>query len=146
MLAFVVWGIAAPQGSMKAFNVKGRQHPVVTADNPKTRPWKYLVYAAARSVMGEMPPLEGPVRVNLTFYMPRPKSAKKSVLYPAGRPDRDKLERAVMDALTNAGVWKDDGQVVDGRTVKMYAGGRHPDGGYDFADSAPRARIEVQKL
>jgi Holliday junction resolvase RusA-like endonuclease len=134
---------------MRAFNVKGRQHPVVTSDNPKTRPWKYLVYAAAIQARGMASPIEGPVRVNLTFFMPRPKSAKKSVEYPAGRPDRDKLERAVMDALTNSGIWKDDGQVVDGRTVKMYAGGRHPDGIYDTHPvhrGVPRVWIEIAKL
>jgi crossover junction endodeoxyribonuclease RusA len=146
MYSFVVYGVPAPQGSMKAFNVKGHQHPVVTADNPKTRPWKYLVYAEALKARGANPPLEGPVRVNLTFYMPRPKSAPKATVYPAVKPDRDKLERAIMDALTNAGIWKDDGQVIDGRTVKMYAGGRHPAGSNDAGYCLPRVWIEVERL
>jgi len=37
------------------------------------------------------------------------------------RPDLDKLERAIGDALTDAGVWVDDGQVVNSHTQKWYA-------------------------
>jgi Holliday junction resolvase RusA-like endonuclease len=35
-------------------------------------------------------------------------------------PDLDKLTRAVLDGLTRAGVWADDGQVVELRATKCY--------------------------
>ena len=37
-LRFFVPGIPAPQGSMRAFMRPGARFPVVTADNPKTKP------------------------------------------------------------------------------------------------------------
>ncbi|WP_146341121.1 RusA family crossover junction endodeoxyribonuclease [Nesterenkonia sp. NBAIMH1] len=40
------------------------------------------------------------------------------------KPDKDKLERATLDALTNAGVVHDDSRIVGGSTWKAYADGR----------------------
>ena len=57
---------------------------------------------------------QDPVGIQLTFTLPRPKSARaRSLTYAAAakKPDLDKLIRAVLDALT--GVWlRDDSQVV----------------------------------
>ncbi|WPM94370.1 RusA-like Holliday junction resolvase [Arthrobacter phage Cupello] len=75
--------------------------------------------------------LDCPVRVDLTFYMPRPAghfrqdgtlraSAPK---WPAVKPDIDKLERAVFDAITAAGVWADDSRAVVVAKSKQYADG-----------------------
>ena len=36
------------------------------------------------------------------------------------KPDLDNLEKAVMDALTTAGVWCDDAQVVEKHSAKVY--------------------------
>ena len=36
------------------------------------------------------------------------------------RPDIDKLARAILDALTDARVWPDDGQVVTMHVEKRY--------------------------
>ncbi len=68
-------------------------------------------------------PLTGALEVSMTFRMPRPKShyrtGRNSHLlrdgappYPAGMPDLSKLCRATEDALTDAGTWADDAQVV----------------------------------
>jgi crossover junction endodeoxyribonuclease RusA len=60
----------------------------------------------------------GPVAVALAFRMPRPKSSKPG--QPADkRPDLDKLVRAVLDALTSAGMYEDDARVVDLRASKQ---------------------------
>jgi crossover junction endodeoxyribonuclease RusA len=40
---------------------------------------------------------------------------------PKGKDDGDKLQRAVMDALTDAGMWADDSQVVEWHGSKLYA-------------------------
>ena len=76
-------------------------------------------------------PFEGPLRVDLTFFFPRPKAHFRSngELKPnaprwhTGKPDRDNSDKAVLDALTNLGIWADDKQVCDGRIQKLYATG-----------------------
>lgn len=67
--------------------------------------------------------LTGPVALEVTFTLPRPKAhyrtGRNSHLLrdnaphrPDRLPDLDKLLRSTMDALTAAGVWADDAQVV----------------------------------
>lgn len=70
--------------------------------------------------------LTGPIKINLTFYIPMPESwslakKKRMDMTPhTTKPDRDNLEKGVCDSL-NKIIWKDDGQVFDGRTVKYYS-------------------------
>lgn len=101
--------------------------------------WKHRVRAAAvEALAGHRLFAPGvAVEVHLAFRLARPKShlrgGKSSALLKAGapcwhvqRPDRDNLEKAVLDALGDfAGltplVWCDDCQVVAGRTSKRWA-------------------------
>lgn len=57
-------------------------------------------------------PFQGPLTVELRFYLPRPKSAPKSREWPTTRPDLDKLARSVLDALTHV-CWSDDAQIIE---------------------------------
>ena len=66
--------------------------------------------------------LDGPVAVEVAFFLPRGKTVKRK--QPAVKPDLDKLVRAVLDALTGY-CYKDDGQVVRVVAVKEYADGQH---------------------
>jgi Holliday junction resolvase RusA-like endonuclease len=69
-------------------------------------------------------PLEGPLRLMLRFYFPRPKyHAKMEELphYKTSKPDADNLAKTVMDAMTSAGYWKDDNQVAVLRVCKFYS-------------------------
>ena len=93
----------------------------------KTRPWRHLVSSAAVQAMGTRLPYDGAVYLDITFVMLRPKGhfdskgrvKPNAPKYPAKRPDRDKLERAMQDALTGV-VYRDDCQVVDGATRKVF--------------------------
>lgn len=86
--------------------------------------WKQLI--ACHCVgRGPAAPLDCPVRVDLAFFMPRTqKLLKKSS--PAGpipmarKPDRDNLDKLVLDVLKNEGWWVDDSRVCDGRITKSY--------------------------
>jgi len=142
VLSFTAYGVPAPQGSTRAFMRPGMKHPVVTADCARTKPWRQAIVDASREVMAGRAPLEGPVEVRVAFYLPRPKSAPRRITDPAKLPDLDKLVRALFDALTAAGVWRDDAQVVHVHARKAFAGGRHdddPDG-----PGVPRAHITVE--
>lgn len=75
-------------------------------------------------------PLEGPVFVALSFFMPIAKSwtkterelAARGLARPATRgTDIDNLAKLVLDALTAARFWQDDGQVVELVAKKWYA-------------------------
>lgn len=131
-LTIRVHGIPVPQGSMKAFNRRGGGPPIVTSDNPKTRPWKAAISAEAAVAVakaGLEDPAFGrdPVAVAITFRLPRPKGhfGTKGLLpsapkYPGVHPDLDKLARAVLDAMTGI-VFRDDAQVVAMEVYKRFA-------------------------
>jgi crossover junction endodeoxyribonuclease RusA len=87
----------------------------------------------------------GPVAVHVKFVMPRPKhhyrTGRNAHLlrdsapeYPTGKPDLDKLCRALLDSLTAAGVVKDDAQVVWLDAIKVYA---------TFETPCARVRVEA---
>lgn len=74
--------------------------------------------------------LAGPIELKLIFYMARPKGhfrtgkhagelRESAPEHPTSKPDLTKLTRAVEDALTGI-IWKDDSQVVQQDTKKVY--------------------------
>jgi Holliday junction resolvase RusA-like endonuclease len=117
-LAFQVFGDPVPQGSKRAFVVKNRA--VVVDDNKSTlRSWRSAVIDAARQELSphEGPEL-GPVRITLMFFLRQPQRPKAGV--PIVKPDIDKLARAVLDGMTDAGVFRDDSQVTTLTARKRY--------------------------
>lgn len=121
-LTFTVWGVAQPKGSAKAFLPKGWTRPIITSDNTRNKGWQQLVAEAAGRAKDEAGAalLEGPVRLLVAFYLPRPKTLPKRVQHNTKKPDLDKLVRSVKDALTQV-AWHDDSQVVDLKAIKRYA-------------------------
>lgn len=116
-LVLDVPGHPAPQGSKKPA-IPGR--PPLEA-NKRTAPWRKTVAAAVRVAAAGHPPFAGPVIIGALFTMPPTKKAAHELrmgrrCFPdtkfAGSGDEDKLVRAVCDALTSAGAWGDDAQVV----------------------------------
>lgn len=122
VLAVTVHGIPIPQGSMKAF-VRGR-NAVITHSNPRLRSWREDVASVLADARVEQ--FTGAVSIAEHFRLARPAShfGKRGLLpsappFPIGaRDDLDKLVRAIHDAVTASGVWRDDGQVVRIITTK----------------------------
>jgi len=115
---FFVQGDPIPQGSMRAM-VRGKRAVMFSA-NPRLHAWRELVSRVARVAMLGATPSDGPVAINLSFTMPRPKTAKANALPITRRGDLDKLIRAVLDALTGV-VYVDDSQVIVISARKRYA-------------------------
>lgn len=116
-IAFHVRGLPVSQGSARAWLVNGK--PVITSTAKGLATWRRLVADVAQ---GYAPPdlWEGPLHVDLTFGLPKPKSAPKTRrVWPDKRPDLDKLTRAVLDSLTHI-VFRDDSQIVGLSAVKDY--------------------------
>lgn len=128
VLAVHVVGTPKAQGSKRAFVVQRKGGPAraVVVDSAKgpLQDWRATVSNAAVAALEGRPPVTGPVAVRLVFALPKPASAPKGRrVWPAGRVgDVDKLARSVLDSLTDAGVWRDDCQVVDLRVIKDYPG------------------------
>lgn len=119
-MTITVYGIPAPQGSKRHI---GRG--VMIESSKKVKPWREAVKWAAIESMDKSALEFGgaAVHVRVDFYLPKPKSAKKTAL-PTKKPDLDKLIRSTMDALTDAGVWCDDSQVLSVWARKHYAEAR----------------------
>ncbi len=109
-ITFTVRGLPVPQGSSKAFVVGGRA--CITSASKGMPAWRHAIATAAGYEMAQRPMMLGPLVVEATFWLPRPKSAPKRVVVPSTRPDLDKLARALLDGCT-AVLWRDDAQVVD---------------------------------
>ncbi|MBC7594563.1 MAG: RusA family crossover junction endodeoxyribonuclease [Kineosporiaceae bacterium] len=88
----------------------------MTDQNAKNlKPWRHTVATHAdRGVT-----FDCPVSVELTFVMPKPKRPRWTT--PATKPDIDKLERAMLDGLTDGGLIADDARVVRLLAVLEYA-------------------------
>jgi len=156
-----VQGQPGTQGSMDAIpyhKADGKlgvrvQHRKTT--KRKLDNWRSDVKAAVERVLAipgyEWPgPMEGPLQLVVTFTVPAVKQPRRVrwgsglveyVPWPFTRPDLDKYLRAVCDALTAAGVWLDDAQVVDARVTKVY-----PDTPITGAMATPGATIGVYQI
>lgn len=125
-IEFEVYG--EPKGQPRARAcVRGRHAAVY--DPGTADAWKFAVRAAAGEHVRKIRmPLEGPVMVDMDIWITRPKSHMKAngqlresaPKMPIGKPDCDNLAKAILDALTNAGVWMDDKQVTHLQVRKIY--------------------------
>lgn len=141
-MTLTVIGVPVPQGSKSAhpFRRKDGTIGVAVHEGGKAqslKQWRAAIAACARLWLEQngMPaPVDGPVGINVTFYLPRPKSAPKRVQHPATKPDWDKLARAVGDALKGI-AYTEDSRIVDAHVSKRFA-----------IDSPPRAQIELYRI
>lgn len=120
---FVVYARPEPQGSARAFVVKGRA--VVTSANKKLKPYRQELTNTARAVLSQhgiqqpMADKHVPVSLVLDFYFHKPPSIPKKRKHIAVKPDLDKIVRSTVDALTGI-LYRDDAQVVEISVRKHY--------------------------
>lgn len=145
-MIIVVYGTPGPQGSKKflgTFTGKdGRTHAKLGESSKKVRPWRQDVKGAAEVVRAGAAPLDCPLSVRMVFTMPKPVSApKRKRTWPMRTPDLSKLCRSTEDALTQAGVWRDDARVVNYERLAKVFPGEDPE-----ALEAPGVRIEIKPV
>lgn len=119
-VSFTVAGVPIPQGSSRAFVVKGRA--VVTSSNKNLAQWRQRIATEAQRVADEM----GFYRdgkfaytVLADFYFPRTKSMGKKLIRHTVRPDLDKVQRAVGDGITGILI-ADDAKIDRWSVSKSY--------------------------
>ncbi|KAK2701934.1 hypothetical protein QYM36_019435 [Artemia franciscana] len=116
--SFDAVGKPEPQGSKTGF-VRGGRAVIVDKNPAALKSWRAEVARAAEAAWCYGAPVDGPVRVRAVFVLPRGASVKREL--PSVRPDLDKLARALLDGITDAGcVWGDDAQVVRLDVSKVY--------------------------
>ena len=136
LLAIWVPGKPATKGSKRAFVTRpkpgsGKQPRAVMVEDAKESlsAWMSKITTIA-SAAYDHPPHEGALAMTVTFHMPRPKGhygtgrnadTLKPVAptRPTGKPDLDKMLRAVKDALEGV-VYRNDSQIVDVAARKVY--------------------------
>lgn len=170
-ISFFVPGEPKAQPRARSFVLRGRGgkpiltkdgQPIIRVHDPSTAEgWKSAIAQAAKEFV-PMPPLQGPLRMDIEFRFARPKAHFRSngELKPASpnwhikKPDRDNLEKAVTDALKVIGMFSDDCQVCAGEISKLYSGkivsrvdeiGR-PAGSIQFNDAGPGAQITITQI
>ena len=117
---FEVMGKPATKGSFKPMG------KFVKHDNPKLQGWTGRVAWAAHEAW-RGPPLTGPVEVSAIFWKGWLKKHRRAngrlkdevPIFWTTTPDGDKVERALLDALTGI-VFVDDKQACKGRWEKRY--------------------------
>jgi Holliday junction resolvase RusA-like endonuclease len=119
-ITFFVEGIPVPQGSKKGFSRPGSSFVQIVDDNKaQLAPWRNQIARRAFSTWAYGAPIDGPCRVDAAFVLPRKPSVKRAL--PTVAPDLDKLLRALLDGITQAGnVWADDSRVVEIHSTKVY--------------------------
>lgn len=137
VLTFSVPGEPVAKGRARAFIRNGKigHH---TPD--KTARYENLVAWAAKQAIGATKPLDGPISLRCTFWLPVPMSypikRRKACLNGSERhckrPDLDNLVKAVKDGC-NGIAWRDDCQVVEIRAAKGYG-------------EVPRVDVEIVQL
>lgn len=110
---------AQPRPRAFAMNGKARVYDSATAEG-----WKGLIAEAARKYLPKEP-IEGPVSVYCRFLFKRPQRLMRKKdpierIPHTAKPDRDNLDKAVLDTLTQIGFWRDDSQVCAGKVEKFY--------------------------
>lgn len=136
-------------------HLAGGQAVAGTFKPKKLEAWEGACAFALEQLLPGLPPLEGPVRIDLLIVLPRPKKlldrwAKgrpegfgedRRWQYPTGlfpaevKPDRDNVDKAALDSIARAGLFRTgDQQVVDGRLLKVYA----------EVDGRPRLAVRVR--
>lgn len=150
-LEFKVHGVPQVQGNHRVAK-RGKFSKVYDA-NAELPGWRLLVSTMALQTRERwgLGMILGPVALDVQFWLARPKSAPKTRdVRPLtrGGGDWDKLARAIGDSLVDAGLMKDDSQIVDAHVTKRYAVTRDlPKVFIDgFHWEQPGARIRVTEI
>ena len=149
LASFDVQGVPKPQGSKKAYIVNGHGRLADAAGLPGLQ-WRDAVAHAAKTVAdqildsgcdtGLVPPFTGALSLEVVFRFPMPASRPKWAKiareqYKTTAPDTSKLVRSLEDALTAAGLIRDDALIAQLHAHK-----------YEVFDQWTGASITIRQL
>ena len=130
VVSFFIPGKPGSKQSFKFSQAGRRYQPRSVVD------YQSLVSLSAREAMTALVtyPLDGPLRIRITarFFVRDSKKAGPR----ATRPDFDNIAKPILDGLTAAGVWHDDGQVASATVDKINVTG----------DDSPGVLVEIWRI
>lgn len=142
-IQFQVRGDPKPQPRPRAFarNMGGGKFAARVYDAGTAEGWKSIVAISAKPFLPAAP-LPDPLSVTINFYLARPKGHTNAFgalrpaapRMPVNKMDCDNLAKGVLDALTQIGMWQDDGQITTLNISK----------GYAHAGNSPGATITIE--
>lgn len=120
---FEITGLPAPQGSKSKMPNGAMVESGSAAGRAKLRDWRTACAQVARDIAEENH-YDAPVAVTVEFRFPMPKSRpvkvkRQGVAWKQGKPDLDKLQRALGDSLTAGGLVARDELIVAWRSSKV---------------------------
>jgi Holliday junction resolvase RusA-like endonuclease len=137
-------GEPAPQGSKSAFNDKRGNARMIEGSSPtgraKHKAWRQAVSAAAAAIPTDQRTIQAddPVSLTVTFFMPKPNTARRRDWWCWKKPDVDKLLRATADGLADGGLLPGgDSRIVELFAFKTYAEPGTPSGARVLLCRAP---------
>jgi Holliday junction resolvase RusA-like endonuclease len=125
MIEFEVLGVPAPQGSKTRMPNGAMIEGSSTTGRAKHKSWRAAVSAAARDIAADLPgPLDGALVLEVEFRMPMPASRPKRLKvarigWHTTKPDLSKILRSTEDALTDAGLIRDDARICTATLSKV---------------------------
>lgn len=131
-----VWGIIIPFAPVaKARPRFARQGSFVKtyqdSKNRKAEDQLKLFLRATWNIVATGP-LEGPLSIEVAFFMPKPKKMPKGRLHHTTKPDLDNLIKLLTDAA-NEVIYEDDRQIIEVTAYKEY-------------DDNPRIELKIQEV
>ena len=139
-IRLTVYGTAKPQGSKSGFVNKATGRAAIReGSSPKAnvawKAWRDAVAEGARHWQREhnAPLLDEAIEVSVRFFLAKPKSAPRWMVWASKSDDIDKLVRAILDSLTGIVL------VNDSRVVRLFAEKL-------YTLDAPRAEITITPL
>ena len=119
-IEFFVPGVPTAQPRPRVAIIGGFARAYVPSTHP-VHSWRERAALAAREIRPETWPIRKPhpVRISIEFRALRPASLAKSRVAWTTKPDRDNMEKALLDALEGI-VMESDSQVVGGEVTKVY--------------------------
>lgn len=126
MIRLEVLGDPMTQGNKSAVIVGGKARVIEgrrAGGRERHKSWREAVRSAAQEwweTNGEPAPLDEPVQVDVTVFLPRPKSAPKRVVLPDKGLDVDKLARSILDSIAGVLI-RDDARVTTLVARKRFA-------------------------
>lgn len=115
-IKFTVYGYPVPKARARTVRLPNGK---MTSYTPKkTAAWEESIRLQALACRPEKL-LDGPLELNATFYLLRPKSRPKRMKYPDTKPDLDNLGKSLIDALEGL-IFTNDSRIVDKVLRKRY--------------------------
>ena len=129
-IQFTAYGNVQPMLRARVF-VDKRTGKVRAANPAKCTDWKNTIRLQALTHRPQKL-MDGPLALEMVFYLLRPQSKPKREIYPRWKPDFDNLTKAVTDALEGV-FYTNDSRIVMVNIRKEYG-------------DPPRVEIEIKEL